>query len=90
MKLPSLYPRKQSVPPFIVGYMGYSTPAAVVVDGLIHIYHDVFAFQTDNSTAQVALHHVVATDSSAWTIDIPFVTPKLCFGYKNGLSIVLG
>ncbi|MBW6517233.1 MAG: hypothetical protein K0A89_01865 [ANME-2 cluster archaeon] len=46
------------------GYLGYSTPAAVIYEGEVHLFYDVF-MKSDNEVpayVQVALHHAVSPD----------------------------
>ena len=56
--------------PIADGYAGYSTPSAVVIDGIVHLFYDVAQFQSDGSWKQVALHHAYSRDGiSNWVQD---------------------
>jgi hypothetical protein len=60
-----LYPASQ-------GFDGYSTPAAVVLDGKVHLFYDVGYYRAGarHSWTQVALHHGVSPDGrTGWVQD---------------------
>ncbi len=46
------------------GFVGYSTPCAVVLDGKVHLFHDVAAFfeKGNPQWQQIALQHAVSDD----------------------------
>ena len=46
------------------GYVGYSTPSAVVIDGEVHLFHDVARFVENGNPQwqQVAIQHAVSRD----------------------------
>lgn len=59
-----IYPRSQ-------GFEGYSTPEAVLFNGAIHLFYDVWQLTPGEAVdrGQVALHHAVSKDGISWTED---------------------
>lgn len=55
--------QSESYPPEL-GFVGYSTPSALVLNGRIHLFHDVAAFIAGGNPEwrQVALQHAVSDD----------------------------
>jgi hypothetical protein len=54
------------------GFDGYSTPAAAVSGGKVHLFYDVGYFVADapHAWSQVALHHAVSADGrTGWVQD---------------------
>lgn len=64
----TLYPRLVDGGP--AGWVGYSTPNAVVLDGEVHVFVDVAYDATGSDWRQVRLHHASSADGlTEWTQD---------------------
>jgi hypothetical protein len=61
---PEMVLQQSELYPASEGYAGYSTPAAFVAGGKVHLVYDVAHFQSggDPEWEQVALHHAVSSD----------------------------
>jgi sucrose-6-phosphate hydrolase SacC (GH32 family) len=59
----ALWPRDE-------GWVGYSTPNAIVLDGQVHLFYDVAYDPTGSDWKQVRLHHSYSADGKTdWTQD---------------------
>ena len=68
------------------GFVGYSTPAAIVHDGNIHLVYDIAAYGEHNEPqwAQLAIHHAVSSDGINFKEDaLPMLTRK-DFSWTSG------
>jgi hypothetical protein len=61
---PRIVLRQSESYPATKGFVGYSTPCAVVLDGKVHLFHDVVAFFDSGNPQwqQIALQHAVSDD----------------------------
>ena len=60
-----LYPRIVSPGPPIAGWVGYSTPNGIALNGQVHLFVDVAYDPDEKSWKQVRLHHAVSADGKA-------------------------
>ncbi len=69
------------------GFVGYSTPAAAVHEGNVHIFCDVAYFNKDDDPqwSQVALHHAVSDDGEhGFRQDPAAIVTRQDFAWANG------
>ena len=68
------------------GFVGYSTPAALVHDGKIHLVYDISAYgeHNDPQWAQLAIHHALSRDGINFKEDrLPMLT-RNDFSWTSG------